>query len=66
MASEWSSSFQEAESKSEESTASGVSKSGKKNVKPVDPDPHGQKLIQVVVCFIRKMYCCFIRGLLEN
>ncbi|CAN8240552.1 unnamed protein product [Cochlearia groenlandica] len=37
----------EAESKSEEPTASGVSKSGKRNVKPVDPDPHGQKLIQV-------------------
>ncbi|CAD5317743.1 unnamed protein product [Arabidopsis thaliana] len=37
----------EAESKSEESTASGASKSGKRNVKPVDPDPHGQKLIQV-------------------
>ncbi|KAF8103376.1 hypothetical protein N665_0188s0313 [Sinapis alba] len=37
----------EAEGKSEESTASGVSKSGKRNVKPVDPDPHGEKLIQV-------------------
>jgi len=49
--------FQEAESKSEESTASGASKSGKRNVKPVDPDPHGQKLIQVVVYFICKMYC---------
>ncbi|CAH8355923.1 unnamed protein product [Eruca vesicaria subsp. sativa] len=37
----------EAETKSEESTASGASKSGKRNVKPVDPDPHGKKLIQV-------------------
>ncbi|KAH0920507.1 hypothetical protein HID58_028167 [Brassica napus] len=37
----------EAEGKSEESTASVVSKSGKRNVKPVDPDPHGEKLIQV-------------------
>ncbi|KAL0724454.1 hypothetical protein Bca4012_039053 [Brassica carinata] len=37
----------EAETKSEESTTSGPSKSGKRNVKPVDPDPHGQKLIQV-------------------
>ena len=49
-----SSSFQEAEGKSEESTASVVSKSGKRNVKPVDPDPHGEKLLQVFVCF---MYC---------
>lgn len=24
-------------------------------MKPVDPDPHGQKLIQVVVCFICKI-----------
>lgn len=62
MAYDWSSLFQEAETKSEESTASGVSKSGKRNAKPVDPDPNGQKLIQVVVCFIRKMYC----GLLYN
>ncbi|KAH0876324.1 hypothetical protein HID58_073686 [Brassica napus] len=37
----------EAEGKSEESTASVVSKSGKRNVKPVDPDPHGEKLLQV-------------------
>ncbi|XP_010532133.1 PREDICTED: N-alpha-acetyltransferase 15, NatA auxiliary subunit-like [Tarenaya hassleriana] len=37
----------EAESKSEESTASSVSKSGKRNVKPVDPDPNGEKLLQV-------------------
>ncbi|OWM78206.1 hypothetical protein CDL15_Pgr015025 [Punica granatum] len=37
----------EAEVKNEDSTASGVSKSGKKNVKPVDPDPHGEKLVQV-------------------
>ncbi|XP_010537937.1 PREDICTED: N-alpha-acetyltransferase 15, NatA auxiliary subunit [Tarenaya hassleriana] len=37
----------EAESKSEESTASAVSKSGKRNVKPVDHDPHGEKLLQV-------------------
>ena len=49
MAEDWSSSFQEAETEIEESTASGVSKSGKRNVKPVDPDPHGEKLIQVVV-----------------
>ncbi|KAJ4718198.1 N-alpha-acetyltransferase 16, NatA auxiliary subunit-like [Melia azedarach] len=37
----------EAEGKSEESSASGVSKSGKRHVKPVDPDPHGEKLLQV-------------------
>ncbi|KAF5739129.1 acetyltransferase-related family protein [Tripterygium wilfordii] len=37
----------EAEVKNEESSASGVSKSGKRNVKPVDPDPHGEKLLQV-------------------
>lgn len=40
--------FQEAEIKSEESSSSGVSKSGKRNVKPVDPDPHGEKLLQVI------------------
>ncbi|XP_050231671.1 N-terminal acetyltransferase A complex auxiliary subunit NAA15 [Mercurialis annua] len=37
----------EAEVKSEESTASSVSKSGKRHVKPVDPDPNGEKLLQV-------------------
>ncbi|CAO2815322.1 unnamed protein product [Amaranthus hypochondriacus] len=37
----------EAESKNEEATASNVSKSGKKNVKAVDLDPHGDKLLQV-------------------
>ncbi|XP_057532702.1 N-terminal acetyltransferase A complex auxiliary subunit NAA15 isoform X3 [Amaranthus tricolor] len=37
----------EAESKNEEATASNVSKSGKKNVKAVDLDPHGVKLLQV-------------------
>ncbi|CAL0325972.1 unnamed protein product [Lupinus luteus] len=37
----------EAEEKNEELNATGVSKSGKRNVKPVDPDPHGEKLVQV-------------------
>ncbi|BBG99035.1 tetratricopeptide repeat-containing protein [Prunus dulcis] len=37
----------EAEGKNEESSVSGVSKSGKRHVKPVDPDPHGEKLLQV-------------------
>ncbi|CAK9174650.1 unnamed protein product [Ilex paraguariensis] len=39
----------EAEVKNEESSASGVgvSKTGKRHVKPVDPDPHGEKLLQV-------------------
>lgn len=37
----------EAEGKNEETSASGVSKSGKRHVKPVDPDPHGEKLLQV-------------------
>ncbi|KAJ0006667.1 hypothetical protein Pint_29917 [Pistacia integerrima] len=37
----------EAEIKNEESSSSGVSKSGKRHVKPVDPDPHGEKLLQV-------------------
>ncbi|KAG8656320.1 N-terminal acetyltransferase A complex auxiliary subunit NAA15 isoform X2 [Manihot esculenta] len=37
----------EAEVKNEESSASGVSKSGKRHVKPVDPDPNGEKLLQV-------------------
>ncbi|KAL1551466.1 N-alpha-acetyltransferase 16, NatA auxiliary subunit [Salvia divinorum] len=31
----------------EESNATAVQKSGKKPVKPVDPDPHGEKLLQV-------------------
>ncbi|CAL5210657.1 unnamed protein product [Lathyrus oleraceus] len=37
----------EAEEKNEELNPSTVSKSGKRNVKPVDPDPHGEKLSQV-------------------
>ncbi|XP_074275958.1 N-terminal acetyltransferase A complex auxiliary subunit NAA15 [Silene latifolia] len=37
----------EAESKIEETSASTVSKSGKRHVKAVDPDPHGEKLLQV-------------------
>ncbi|KAI5660569.1 hypothetical protein M9H77_29362 [Catharanthus roseus] len=37
----------EAEVKNEESNAIGASKSGKRHVKPVDPDPHGEKLLQV-------------------
>lgn len=32
--------------KNEESGVN-VSKSGKRHVKPVDPDPHGEKLLQV-------------------
>ncbi|KAI4329285.1 hypothetical protein L6164_021567 [Bauhinia variegata] len=37
----------EAEEKNEESSASGASKSGKRHVKPVDPDPRGEKLLQI-------------------
>ncbi|KAL9244661.1 hypothetical protein vseg_018417 [Gypsophila vaccaria] len=37
----------EAESKIEETSASAVSKSGKRHVKAVDPDPLGEKLLQV-------------------
>ncbi|KAF7843310.1 N-terminal acetyltransferase A complex auxiliary subunit NAA15 [Senna tora] len=37
----------EAEEKNEESNAGGVSKSGKRHAKPVDPDPRGEKLLQV-------------------
>ncbi|KAI9107443.1 hypothetical protein K1719_021480 [Acacia pycnantha] len=37
----------EAVEKNEESNASGVSKAGKRHVKPVDPDPRGEKLLQV-------------------
>jgi peptide alpha-N-acetyltransferase len=33
--------------RNEESSASSVSKSGKRHVKPVDPDPNGEKLLQV-------------------
>ncbi|XP_024969079.1 N-terminal acetyltransferase A complex auxiliary subunit NAA15 isoform X1 [Cynara cardunculus var. scolymus] len=36
----------EAEVKGEEANVGGVSKSGKRHVKPVDPDPHGEKLLQ--------------------
>ncbi|KAJ4835421.1 N-alpha-acetyltransferase 15, NatA auxiliary subunit [Turnera subulata] len=37
----------EAEVKNEESNTGAASKSGKRHVKPVDPDPHGEKLLQV-------------------
>ncbi|GLU22164.1 hypothetical protein SLE2022_382600 [Rubroshorea leprosula] len=37
----------EAEERNEESSASGMSKSGKRHVKPVDPDPQGEKLLQI-------------------
>ncbi|PWA64291.1 tetratricopeptide repeat (TPR)-containing protein [Artemisia annua] len=37
----------EAEVKSEEANVGNVSKSGKKNVKAVDPDPNGEKLLQI-------------------
>nr|GEV96903.1 N-terminal acetyltransferase A complex auxiliary subunit NAA15-like isoform X2 [Tanacetum cinerariifolium] len=37
----------EAEVKSEEANAGNVSKSGKKNVKAVDTDPNGEKLLQI-------------------
>ncbi|KAJ6706330.1 hypothetical protein OIU79_010889 [Salix purpurea] len=37
----------EAEVRNEESSASSVSRSGKRHVKPVDPDPNGEKLLQV-------------------
>ncbi|XP_024979709.1 N-terminal acetyltransferase A complex auxiliary subunit NAA15-like isoform X2 [Cynara cardunculus var. scolymus] len=36
----------EAEVKNEEANVSGVSKYGKRNVKTVDPDPNGEKLLQ--------------------
>lgn len=36
--------------KNEETNNSGVSKSGKRHVKPVDTDPHGEKLVQVALC----------------
>ncbi|KAM7255604.1 hypothetical protein ACFE04_008502 [Oxalis oulophora] len=35
------------EEKNEEAATSGTAKSGKKSLKPVDPDPHGEKLLQV-------------------
>lgn len=38
--------MQEAEVK-EESNSTAASKSGKRQVKPVDPDPNGEKLLQV-------------------
>ncbi|KAG4125034.1 hypothetical protein ERO13_D10G072600v2 [Gossypium hirsutum] len=36
----------EAEEKNEESSASGNSKFGKRHIKPVDPDPYGEKLLK--------------------
>ncbi|MBA0745386.1 hypothetical protein Gogos_007963 [Gossypium gossypioides] len=36
----------EAEEKIEGSSASGTSKSGKRHIKPVDPDPYGEKLLK--------------------
>lgn len=33
--------------KNEESSAGNVSKSGKRHAKPIDPDPNGEKLLQV-------------------
>lgn len=42
--------MQEAEVK-EESNTTAVLKSGKRQVKPVDLDPHGEKLLQVLVTF---------------
>ncbi|MBA0822878.1 hypothetical protein Goarm_019647, partial [Gossypium armourianum] len=36
----------EADEKNEESSASGTSKSGKRHVKPVDPDPYGERLLK--------------------
>ena len=41
--------------RNEESSASSVSKSGKRHVKPVDPDPNGEKLLQVTSI----SYCFF-------
>ncbi|KAF1859666.1 hypothetical protein Lal_00010250 [Lupinus albus] len=40
----------EAEEKNEESSAGGASKSGKRLAKPADPDPRGEKLLQVKAC----------------
>ncbi|XP_039033879.1 N-terminal acetyltransferase A complex auxiliary subunit NAA15-like [Hibiscus syriacus] len=37
---------EEAEEKNEESSASGNSKFGKRHIKSVDPDPHGEKLLK--------------------
>uniref|UniRef100_A0A7N0RHA1 Uncharacterized protein n=1 Tax=Kalanchoe fedtschenkoi TaxID=63787 RepID=A0A7N0RHA1_KALFE len=37
----------EVEVKNEDSSAGIVAKSGKRNIKPVDMDPHGEKLVQV-------------------
>lgn len=41
--------LQEAEERNDEETTSGTSKSGKRqNARPVDLDPHGEKLLQVL------------------
>lgn len=57
-----------------------VSKSGKRPVKPVDPDPHGEKLLQVnfdvfndhwysnkvVFCFFMQKIKKFLLGFLQK
>ncbi|TYI60111.1 hypothetical protein E1A91_D10G082800v1 [Gossypium mustelinum] len=43
----------EAEEKNEESSASGNSKFGKRHIKPVDPDPYGEKLLKAVKQLLR-------------
>jgi len=52
--------LQEAEEKQEDETSSSnTSKSGKKqNARPVDLDPHGEKLVQVFIFATRLIYSC--------
>ena len=47
--------------KNEETNNSGVSKSGKRNVKPVDTDPHGEKLVQVAFCLLCVWFGWFVK-----
>ncbi|KAL8465775.1 hypothetical protein ACS0TY_035031 [Phlomoides rotata] len=51
----------------EESSATSVTKSGKRQVKPVDLDPHGEKLLQAIKHLVRldadnpDTHCCLIK-----
>ncbi|KAL8458141.1 hypothetical protein ACS0TY_035866 [Phlomoides rotata] len=51
----------------EESSATSVTKSGKRQVKPVDLDPHGEKLLQAIKHLVRldadnpHTHCCLIK-----
>jgi len=44
-------------------SASNVSKSGKRHIKAVDPDPHGEKLLQVLFSILACLNCVVVSGI---